>query len=96
LRPRRFDCTRIQGAKSKQQFFDDLGVRVQLIKTEEDGTVEENAAIIAPAIRALRDNNVILVSMSKGRPEVVLANERRTLHFATVQTFQDRKAELIE
>jgi hypothetical protein len=40
--------------------------------------------------------NVILVSMSKARPEVVLANERRTLHFATVQTFQDRKAELIE
>jgi hypothetical protein len=58
--------------------------------------VEENAAIIALTIRALRDANVILVSMSKARPEVALANERRTLHFATVQTFQDGKAELIE
>jgi hypothetical protein len=57
----------------QRQFFHELGVRVQLIKTEEDGTVEENAAIIAANIRALRDANVILVSTSKAGPEVALA-----------------------
>jgi hypothetical protein len=57
----------------QRQFFHELGVRVQLIKTEEDGTVEENAAIIAATIRALRDANVILVSTSKAGPEVALA-----------------------
>jgi hypothetical protein len=56
----------------QRQFFDELGVRVQLIRTEEDGTVEENAAIIAATIRALRAN-VILVSTSKAGPEIALA-----------------------
>jgi hypothetical protein len=58
---------------NQRQFFRKLGVRVQLIKIEEDGTVEENAAIIAANIRALRDANVILVSTSKAGPEVALA-----------------------
>jgi hypothetical protein len=58
---------------SQRQFFRELGVRVQLIKTEEDGTVEENAAIIAAYIRALGDTKVILVSTSKAGPEVALA-----------------------
>ena len=58
---------------NQRQFFHELGVRVQLIRTEEDGTVEENAAIIAAKIRALRDANVILVSTSKAGPEVSLA-----------------------
>src|SRR5260221_10241132 len=40
---------------NQRQFFHELGVRVQLIKTEEDGTVEANAAIMAANIRALRD-----------------------------------------
>ncbi len=58
---------------SQRRFFHELGVRVQLIRTEEDGTVEENAALIAANIRALRDANVILVSTSKAGPEVALA-----------------------
>jgi len=57
----------------QRQFFDELGVRVQLIKIEEDGTVEENAAIIAATIRTLADTKVILVSTSKAGPEVALA-----------------------
>ena len=58
---------------NQRQFFHELGVRVLLIKTEEDGTVEENAAIIAATIRTLRDTKVILVSTSKAGPEVALA-----------------------
>jgi hypothetical protein len=58
---------------NQRQFFQELGVRVQLIMTEEDGSVEENAAIIAVNIRAQRDANVILVSTSKAGPEVALA-----------------------
>jgi hypothetical protein len=57
----------------QRQFFHELGVRVKLIRTEEDGTVEENAAIIAANIRVLRDANIILVSTSKAGPEVALA-----------------------
>jgi len=58
---------------NQRQFFHELGVRVELLRTEEDGTVEENAAIIAANIRALRDANAILVSTSKSGPEVALA-----------------------
>jgi hypothetical protein len=58
---------------NQRQFFHELGVRVQLIRTEEDGTVEENAAIIAATIRTLGDTKVILVSTSKAGPEVALA-----------------------
>lgn len=58
---------------NQRQFFHELGVRVDLLRTEEDGTVEENAAIIAANIRALRDADAILVSTSKAGPEVALA-----------------------
>jgi hypothetical protein len=58
---------------NQRQFFHELGVRVHMIRTAEDGTVEENAAIIAANIRALRDTNIILVSTSKAGPEVALA-----------------------
>jgi hypothetical protein len=58
---------------NQRQFFHELGVKVQLIRTEEDGTVEENAAIIAANIRALRSVDIILVSTSKAGPEVALA-----------------------
>jgi hypothetical protein len=57
----------------QRQFFHELGVRVELLRTEEDGTVEENAAIIAANIRALRNTDAILVSTSKAGPEVALA-----------------------
>jgi hypothetical protein len=58
---------------NQRQFFHELGVRVDLLRTEEDGTVEENAAIIAANIRALHDADAILVSTSKAGPEVALA-----------------------
>ncbi|HEX6564254.1 MAG TPA: hypothetical protein VF020_08220 [Chthoniobacterales bacterium] len=58
---------------SQRQFFHELGISVQLIRTEEDGTVEENAAIIAANIRVLSGAKVILVSTSKAGPEVALA-----------------------
>ncbi|MBV8815861.1 MAG: hypothetical protein JO271_15330 [Verrucomicrobia bacterium] len=58
---------------NQRQFFRELGVRVRLIGTEEDGTVEQNAAIIAANIRAQPDANIILVSTSKAGPEVALA-----------------------
>jgi hypothetical protein len=58
---------------NQRQFFNQLGVRVELLRTKEDGTVEENAAIIAANIRALGDADVVLVSTSKAGPEVALA-----------------------
>ena len=58
---------------NQRQFFHELGVRVELLRTKEDGTVVENAAIIAANIRALRDADAILVSTSKAGPEVALA-----------------------
>jgi hypothetical protein len=52
-----------------------IGVDVQLVATEEDGTVEENAKIIACMIRAESrfHKKLILVSTSKGGPETALA-----------------------
>jgi hypothetical protein len=58
---------------NQRQFFRELGVRDELLRTKEDGTVEENAAIIAANIRALRDADAIVVSTSKAGPEVALA-----------------------
>src|ERR1700739_2499344 len=58
---------------NQRQFFHELGVRVELLRTKEDGTVVEKAAISAANIRALRDADAILVSTSKAGPEVALA-----------------------
>jgi hypothetical protein len=53
----------------------ELGLDVQLAATEEDGTIEENAEIIARIVRAESRNHskLILVSTSKGGPETALA-----------------------
>jgi hypothetical protein len=60
---------------NQRQFFEELGIRVGLIRTEEDGTVEANAAIIAASLRSRRQahDKILLVSSSKGGPEVALA-----------------------
>jgi hypothetical protein len=52
-----------------------LGLDVQLAAIEEDGTIEENAAIIARIVRAESryHSKLILVSTSKGGPETALA-----------------------
>jgi hypothetical protein len=52
-----------------------LGLKVELVTTKEDGTIEENASIIADFIRARSNHGakLILVSTSKGGPETALA-----------------------
>jgi len=59
----------------QRALMDRLGIRNLLVETNETGTVEENAVIIADTIRELgkRREEVILVSASKGGPEVALA-----------------------
>lgn len=59
----------------ERQFMRRLGLDVQLVATEEDGRIEDNAAIIAGAIRAesAERMEVILISTSKGGPETALA-----------------------
>jgi hypothetical protein len=60
---------------AQRRLFDRLGVDARLIQVAENGTVEANAAIIADAIRsfAAAGEPVILVSASKGGPEVAHA-----------------------
>jgi hypothetical protein len=52
-----------------------LGGKTQLLEIEENGTVEQNAAIIAEEILqfSTAHNKIILVSLSKSGPEVALA-----------------------
>jgi len=60
---------------NQRQLMHQLGLDVQLAATEEDGTVEENAKIIARIVRAESRSHtkLILVSTSKGGPETALA-----------------------
>ena len=60
---------------NQRQLFRHLGLHVELAGTQEDGTIEENAAIIAASVRAEGKSNtpLILVSTSKGGPETALA-----------------------
>ena len=53
----------------------ELGLNVQLAATEEDGTIEENAEIIARIVRCESrcQSKLIVVSTSKGGPETALA-----------------------
>jgi hypothetical protein len=53
----------------------ELGLDVQLAATEEDGTIEENAEIIARIVRSESryHSKMILVSTSKSGPETALA-----------------------
>ena len=59
----------------QRQLMHQLGLNVRLAAIEEDGTIEENAAIIARIVRAESRNQakLILVSTSKGGPETALA-----------------------
>jgi hypothetical protein len=60
---------------SQRQWFRRLGLHAELVPTAEDGTIEENAAIIAAAVRSESGANtrLILISTSKGGPETALA-----------------------
>jgi hypothetical protein len=60
---------------NQRQLFRQLGLHVELAATQEDGTIEENAAIIAGIVRAETQSSrrLILISASKGGPETALA-----------------------
>ncbi|MCP4205248.1 MAG: hypothetical protein GY769_25335 [bacterium] len=51
----------------------EMGVSNRLIETDEAGSVESNARQIAATLRELRDERILIVSASKGGPEVALA-----------------------
>lgn len=59
----------------QRRIMNRAGFQTRLIETEEVGTVEKNASILAGEVPRLgeRYGNVILVSTSKGGPEVALA-----------------------
>jgi hypothetical protein len=59
----------------QRELLRDGGVQTLLIETDELGTVEDNAKIVADAISHLRQEpkKVIIVSASKGGPETALA-----------------------
>jgi hypothetical protein len=50
-----------------------LGIPNQLIETDEGGSVEDNASLLAAEVRGRNDDRIILVSASKAGPEVALA-----------------------
>jgi hypothetical protein len=60
---------------NQRRLMRQLGLDVQLVETEEDGTIEENAEFIAQVIRAESRSHgkLVLVSTSKGGPETALA-----------------------
>ena len=59
----------------QRELMRELGLDVQLAATEEDGTIEENAEIIARIVRSESryHSKMILVSTSKSGPETALA-----------------------
>jgi hypothetical protein len=61
--------------RSQREWFRQLGLHVQLAATQEDGTIAENAAIIADIIRieSRFHTPLIVVSTSKAGPETALA-----------------------
>ena len=60
---------------SQRILMRELGIEVELAPTREDGTIEENAQIIAQTIRSQSryHSKLILVSTSKSGPETALA-----------------------
>jgi hypothetical protein len=60
---------------NQRRLMRELGLNVQLAATEEDGTIEENAEIIARIVRSgsKSHSKLILVSTSKAGPETAFA-----------------------
>lgn len=55
----------------QRALLDKIGIKNKLIPTKDNGTVQENAVIVADEIRSISsDHKIILVSASKGGPEV--------------------------
>jgi hypothetical protein len=69
------DTTSGADFSSQRTLMRELGLDVQLAATEEDGTIEENAGIIARIVRSESKchSKLILVSTSKAGPETALA-----------------------
>lgn len=58
----------------QRRLYESWGVNHELVPIRENGTVDENAVIVADAVRAVsRDHRVFLVSASKSGAEVALA-----------------------
>jgi hypothetical protein len=60
---------------SERTLMREVGIDVQLVATQEDGTIEQNAQIIAQIVRSESryHSKLILVSTSKAGPETALA-----------------------
>jgi hypothetical protein len=56
-----------------RRYLTALGIANRLIETDEAGSVEDNAGQIAATLRTVEDDRVLIVSASKGGPEVALA-----------------------
>jgi hypothetical protein len=58
-----------------REFLGERGFKIQMVRSGENAPVEENARLVADAVRALaaRGERVLLVSGSKGGPETALA-----------------------
>jgi hypothetical protein len=57
----------------QRRLYERWGVRHTLVEIAENGTVENNASIVADAIRQARSSRVFVVSASKSGAEVALA-----------------------
>lgn len=70
----RKDTTTGANFARQREILQRLGFRTTLIETDELGSVEKNAGIVADSVRqfAGQEQKVILVSASKGGPEVAL------------------------
>lgn len=71
---------RAHGAETNADFhvqrrlYEKWGIEQRLVPVRENGTIEENARIVARAVRAASTNHrIVLVSASKSGPEVALA-----------------------
>ncbi len=59
---------------SQRRVLESLGVSTRFVAVDENGTVEANARQVADALRAIpHDRRVVIVSASKGGPEVARA-----------------------
>jgi hypothetical protein len=59
----------------QRETLSEMGYTTHLIEVDEQGSVEDNAAVIADGIKRFsrKDENIILVSVSKGGPEAAFA-----------------------
>jgi len=60
---------------SQRQMFDRMGIKTHFIETDEVGTVEDNAKVIANELAVLNKSHekIIVISASKGGPDLAFA-----------------------